>query len=83
MATWALCAVTTAPIIGGNTIPPEIAATKKDPPLLVCLPSPLRPNVKIVAKQHDSKTNTIITNPIDVVPVVVLAATLKTKHIPR
>src|SRR3954463_16007489 len=72
-----------APIIGGKTMPPEIPATRNEPPLFVCRPNPRSPNVKIVAKQQLSKQNTIISNAMLVVPLVVMAAIENMKHIPR
>lgn len=64
-------------------MPPEIAATRNDPPLLVCRPSPRSPSVKIVAKQQLSKQKTMISKAILVVPEVVMAAMANMKHIPR
>lgn len=42
---------TTAPIIGGKTMPPEMAATSIEPPSLVWRPRPRSARVKMVAKQ--------------------------------
>lgn len=74
---------TTAPVIGGNTIPPLIAATSRLPPSFVCLPNPLSPSVKIVAIHADSKHKTSISMAIETDPCVVMAGTMKTKHSPR
>ena len=49
---------TTAPIIGGKTMPPEMAATRKEPPRLVWRPKPRRASVKMVAKQSFSSQST-------------------------
>jgi hypothetical protein len=38
------------------TMPPEMASTSSDPSIFVCPPSPRRPRVKIVAKQHRLET---------------------------
>lgn len=83
IAVCASLALTTAPIMGGKTMPPEIAATSNDPPILVCLPNPLSPSVNMVAKQQDSKHKTSINIAIDVAPAVFIAAVTKTKHSPR
>ena len=64
-------------------MPPEIPATRNEPPLFVCRPNPRSPNVKMVAKQQLSKQNTIISNAMLVVPFVVMAAMENMKHIPR
>jgi hypothetical protein len=64
-------------------MPPEIPATRNDPPLFVCRPSPRRPRVKIVAKQQLSKQKTMISSAILVVPLVVIAAMAKMKHNPK
>jgi hypothetical protein len=48
--------VATAPVIGGKAAPPEMAATMREPPILVWRPRPRR--VKIVAKQADSQQRT-------------------------
>jgi hypothetical protein len=69
--------------MGGKTMPPEIPATRKDPPLFVCRPSPRSPKVKIVAKQQLSKQKTRISSAILVVPDVVIAAMENMKHIPK
>lgn len=66
--------------MGGKTHPPEMAATRKEPPRLVCRPRERRARVKIVAKQQDSKQKTRMRSAMDVVPVVFIAATAKTKH---
>lgn len=73
-------ASTTAPVMGGKTMPPEMAATSKEPPTFVWRPRPRRPRVKMVAKQADSKHRTRISMAMDEVPLVVTAATEKTKH---
>ena len=67
-------------VIGGKTIPPEIPATRKEPPLLVWRPSPNNTSVNMVAKQQLSKQKTKISRAILVVPEVVIAATENMKH---
>lgn len=69
--------------MGKNSPPPEIAETKKLPPLFVCLPIPLSANVKMVAKQHDSNTKIMMKSAMPAVPWVFMAAMAKTAHIPR
>ncbi len=66
-----------------NLPPPEMADTKKLPPRFVCLPSPLRARVKMVAKQHDSKTKIMMYSAIPAVPWTFIAAIAKIAHIPR
>lgn len=73
----------TAPMIGRNTIPPLIAATCRLPSSFVCRPSPRKLNVKIVAKQVDSKAKTVMSRPMDTVPVVFMAAMAMAKQSAR
>jgi hypothetical protein len=68
---------------GQDSPPPEIADTKKLPPLFVCLPIPRSASVKIVAKQQDSNTKIMMKSPIPAVPCVFIAAMEKTAHMPR
>lgn len=80
MAVWAPFLSTTAPIMGGKTIPPEMAATRRAPPSFVCLPRPRRPNVKIVAKHADSKHKTVISMAIETFPAVFMAVIANIMH---
>jgi len=45
----------TAPVMGGKTAPPDIAAMRKDPHNLMWGPKPRRGTVKIATKYADSK----------------------------
>lgn len=75
--------VATAPVIGGNAVPPGIAATIKLPPIFVCLPKPLNLNVKIVAKQALSQHKTRQKRAIEPLPWVCEVARMKMKHMKR
>src|SRR4051794_17083091 len=64
----------------GQMAPPQIEETRKEDPILVCLPSFLIARVKIIGKQQDSKKRTRLSITKPGVPPMFIAKIEKIMH---